>query len=69
MLDFQMLLRFNFQPCNLAKPFTEMVVGFYVHSDMNFVVTERKEDSSDVFTQLNGGSHIEVAALPGAYDE
>lgn len=39
----ELLLRFNFQPCSLAKPFNEQVVGFYVHTNMNFVVTERGE--------------------------
>ena len=38
-----MLLRFRLQPCSLSKPFNEMAVGFYIHTDMNFVVTENKD--------------------------
>lgn len=62
----QTLLRFNLQPCSLAKPFDEMVVGFTVHTNMNFIVTERK--SAEQIVSLNGGSHVDAGALPGAYD-
>lgn len=64
----QILLRFNLQPCSLSKPFTEKVVGFYVHTDMNFVVTERKEDEAKAQSHMNGGAKIEVAAIAGAYE-
>lgn len=40
----QTLLRFNLQPCSLAKPFNEMAVGFYIHTEMNFVVSKRRSD-------------------------
>lgn len=64
---FQTLLRFNLQPCSLAKPFTEKAVGFYVHTDMNFVVTERREDvpNSDTFL-FEPTFDLEATALPGA---
>ncbi|KAK3054048.1 hypothetical protein LTR09_004826 [Extremus antarcticus] len=39
------LLRFNLQPCSLSKPFNESAVGFYIHTDMNFVVTKRHNDA------------------------
>lgn len=45
----QTLLRFSLQPCSLAKPFDEMVVGFYVHDNMNFVVTERRDSPTADF--------------------
>ncbi|KAJ4345385.1 uncharacterized protein N0V89_011515 [Didymosphaeria variabile] len=35
------LLRFNLQPCRLSEPFKEFCSGFYIHDDMDFVVTER----------------------------
>lgn len=63
----QTLLRFNLQPASLAKPFNEMVVGFYVHTDMNFVVTERAGE-----TEGSGGEKAyegAAIALPGAFDE
>ncbi|KAK3071492.1 hypothetical protein LTR53_008537 [Teratosphaeriaceae sp. CCFEE 6253] len=61
------LLRFNLQCCDLAKPFNEKVVGFYVHTDMNFVVTERSTGDEEKSTHLNGGT-IDAGALAGAYD-
>jgi len=64
-----MLLRFNLQPCSLAKPFNEMVVGFYVHTDMNFIITERKDDENSAAAHLNDGVKLEANALPGAYEE
>lgn len=59
------LLRYNLQPCSLAKPFNEMVVGFYVHTDMNFVVTERREKAD----QADSDVKFEAHALAGAYEE
>lgn len=63
----QTLLRFNLQPCSLAKPFEEMVVGFYVHKNMDFVVTERKEAGSN--DAVNAGLAVDAGAIAGAYDE
>ncbi|KAK5724043.1 hypothetical protein LTR17_013705 [Elasticomyces elasticus] len=61
------LLRFNLQSCNLAKPFNEKVVGFYVHTDMNFVATERSSGEKDAFAHSNGGP-VDAGALAGAYE-
>lgn len=58
------LLRFNLQPCSLSKPFDEMCVGFYVHTNMNFVVTSRKDE-----TEIRAEACVlrgPVDALPGA---
>lgn len=63
----QTLLRFNLQPVSLARPFNEQVIGFYVHTDMNFVVTERKEKAEGSVDEKIFGTG--AAALPGAYDE
>ena len=38
------LLKFNLQPVSIAEPFKEMAVGFYIHKDMNFVITKRREE-------------------------
>jgi len=61
-------LRFNLQPCNLAKPFDEKVIGFTVHTNMNFIVTERKSTEKSTNGSINGTSLIDAGALPGAYD-
>ena len=63
-----MLLRFTLQPCSLANPFKEMAVGFYVHEDMNFVMTERHDGASKVNPALNGDFQVEAGALPGAFE-
>ena len=44
-----------------------MVVGFYVHTNMNFVVTERVEDAPR--TRPTNDFHFDGGALPGAYDD
>ncbi|KAK0261126.1 hypothetical protein LTS09_004389 [Friedmanniomyces endolithicus] len=62
------LLRFNLQSCNLAKPFTEKVVGFYVHTDMDFVVTERSSGDQSALVRLEGDK-VDAGALAGAYEE
>ncbi|KAK4553097.1 hypothetical protein LTR86_009824 [Recurvomyces mirabilis] len=63
------LLRFNLQSCNLAKPFSEKVVGFYVHTDMNFVITAREQEGDKAaFAQLRGGT-VDAGALEGAPEE
>lgn len=62
------MLRFNLQPCSLAKPFDEMVVGFYVHENMNFVISERKESTSND-SMINAGINIDAGAIAGAYEE
>ena len=64
----QILLRFNLQPCSLAKPFDEMVVGFYVHENMNFVVSERKENAAEE-DLLNHASNMDAGAIAGAQEE
>ena len=43
-------------------------MGFYVHKDMNFVITERREDAAKLGAQLGGDFKIEAGALPGAYE-
>ena len=45
-----------------------MVVGFYVHTDMNFVITERREDNAKVDAQDHENFGFHAAALPGAED-
>lgn len=67
LIKLQTLLRFNLQPVNLAKPFNEMVVGFYVHTDMNFVVTERQEKPE--YLAKENGYEASAVALPGAPEE
>lgn len=61
------LLRFNLQPCSLSKPFNEMCVGFYVHTDMNFVATKRK-DEAQIKADAGAMNDTTVEALPGAYE-
>ncbi|CZT20651.1 related to pisatin demethylase (cytochrome P450) [Ramularia collo-cygni] len=61
------LLRFNLQPCSLAKPFDEMVVGFYVHDNMNFVVTERQGELSKDTPLYQ--AQFDAGAIAGAYEE
>lgn len=46
-----------------------MVVGFYVHTDMDFVVTERRSIADEEHAPTERLPKTEVAALPGAYDE
>lgn len=67
-MPLQTLLRFNLQSCSLAKPFDELVVGFTVHTNMNFIVTERKSAEQSMDASLNGGTQVDAGALPGAYD-
>jgi hypothetical protein len=61
-------LRFNFQPCNLSHPFREVVVGFTIHHDMNYVITERKGVESQEYLFANGSSHVDAGALAGSYE-
>jgi cytochrome P450 len=63
------LLRFNLQPCSLSKPFNEMVVGFYVHTDMSFVVTKRNERDWKLDAEMSHGMKLEAHAIPGAFEE
>lgn len=65
----QTLLRYNLQPCSLSKPFNEMVVGFYVHTDMDFVVTKRSEEGEKPTVLLNGDVTVDAHALGGAFEE
>ena len=60
----QTLLRFNFQPCSLAKPFDEMAIGFYIHDNMNFVVTERKEINPRDAGVAGGVLHSPTRSMP-----
>ncbi|EME83802.1 uncharacterized protein MYCFIDRAFT_53776 [Pseudocercospora fijiensis CIRAD86] len=62
------LLRFNLQPCSLAKPFDESVVGFYVHENMNFVATERK-DLGEGGGEVVFEGEVDAGAIAGAYEE
>jgi hypothetical protein len=65
----QTLLRFNLQPCSLAKPFNQKVIGFTVHTDMDFIVTERKTaEQQATEAQALGGAEYDAGALPGSYD-
>lgn len=65
---YQTLLRFNLQPCSLAKPFDEKVVGFTIHDNMNFVVTARTSAHEKALAQ-SSSFQAEASALPGAYEE
>lgn len=69
----QTLLRFNLQPCSLAKPFEEKAVGFYIHKNMDFIVTKRAKfgggQARDSKFMAEEDFPIEVAALPGAYED
>ena len=59
------LLRFNLQPVSLAKPFNEMVVGFYVHTDMEFVLTKRDERGWKSDNRAVDEVKVEAHALEG----
>jgi cytochrome P450 len=61
----EMLLRYSLQPVSLKEPFREMVVGFYVHTDMNFAITKREEKG----WKMPGIEKMEAHALPGAFEE
>ncbi|KAH9810899.1 pisatin demethylase (Cytochrome-P450) [Teratosphaeria destructans] len=61
----QILRRFSLQPCSLARPFEEKVVGFYIHEHMDFVLTERRDVAAGRDDD-DGGVQYGAAALPGA---
>ncbi|KAL5396159.1 hypothetical protein PMIN03_007297 [Paraphaeosphaeria minitans] len=42
----ELLIRFNLQPCSLKEPYKEWCAGFYIHDDMNVIVTERSAGKS-----------------------
>ena len=42
-------------------------MGFYMHDDMNFVVTERKECAAPEVL-LNGDMPFDAGAIAGAYE-
>lgn len=44
-----------------------MVVGFYVHTDMKFVVTERQDKPEGSVDEKS--FQASAGALPGAFDE
>ena len=58
------LLRYTLQPVSLKEPYREMAVGFYVHTDMNFVITKREEKA----WMVPGIENMEAHALPGAFE-
>ncbi|KAK8214786.1 hypothetical protein M8818_002369 [Zalaria obscura] len=62
------LLRFDLQPCSLAKPFVEKCVGFFLHTEMSFRVTKRPEGEANGHPP-DMDQHGGVAALGGAQDE
>ncbi|TKX23309.1 cytochrome P450 monooxygenase-like protein 23 [Elsinoe australis] len=63
----ELLLRYNFQPISLSKPFDELCVGFFVHENMWFRVTPREDVvDSALLPLLQMG---EASALPGAPEE
>jgi hypothetical protein len=45
-----------------------MVVGFTVHENMNFIVSERRSPEKAVEVQTNGGIEMDAGALPGSYE-
>lgn len=61
------LLRYNLQPVSLKEPFKEMVVGFYVHTDMDFVISKREEKDWSAAAAAEG-TKVEAHALPGAFE-
>ncbi|WPG97567.1 Hypothetical protein R9X50_00034400 [Acrodontium crateriforme] len=66
----EILLRFNLQPCSLANPFAELCVGFFIHDDMNFVVTERPEGGIlPTLARPADKTTVEGLALPGSPNE
>ena len=69
----QTLLRFNLQTTNPISPFIERCVGFFLHTDMFFRITERQQEDTvtDQTRHLNGSTTYmaDVAALPGAHED
>jgi hypothetical protein len=53
---------------NLSHPFREVVVGFTIHHDMNYVITERKGVESQEYLFMNGSSQVDAGALAGSYE-
>lgn len=45
-----------------------MVVGFYVHENMNFVATERK-DRAEIERSATFEVDVDAGAIAGAYEE
>lgn len=64
-----MLLRYNLQPCSLSKPFNEQVVGFTIHTEMEFVITSREDESFKRTSRYQYGQQDSAGALPGAQME
>lgn len=65
----QTLLRFNLQPCSLSKPFNEKVIGFTVHTEMDFIVSKRKTAEQQALdAKATSGAETDAGALPGSFD-
>ncbi|KAM0811293.1 putative Cytochrome P450 monooxygenase aba1 [Seiridium cardinale] len=65
---FETLWKYNLQPCSLSKPFNEQCVGFTIHTDMYFIITNRGKEAEWRGNQ-HGGQNISAGALPGAQIE
>lgn len=57
------------QPCRLARPFNEKVIGFTVHTEMDFVVTGREtaEEKARV-AKARRERCVDAGALPGSFE-
>lgn len=54
----------------MAKPFNQKVIGFTVHTDMNFIVTERMTaEQQAAAVQAMREADAGAGALPGSFDE
>ncbi|KAL9081138.1 MAG: hypothetical protein Q9157_000229 [Trypethelium eluteriae] len=65
----EMLLRFDLQTVNPTKPFAEKCIGFFLHTDMMFRITNREDRANG--NQMNShvdADSIKVSPLPGAPD-
>lgn len=62
------LLRYELQPCRLSKPFGENIMGLNLHTDMDFVVTQRRSRQADEQDELLAFQPTDAGALPGAQE-
>jgi hypothetical protein len=51
----------------MTRPFSEAHVGFTIHHDMNFVITERKSLPAQDLIFANGAGG-DAGAIAGSYD-
>ncbi|KAI1338367.1 pisatin demethylase [Xylariaceae sp. FL0016] len=66
----EMLIRYNFQPCDLVRPFDQLAVGFYLHRNMQVVVTERDGSGEDAGrSDVRAYSGMDAGSLLGAPEE